>query len=298
MKRSGRALDRMSPRRQTSWDARAATNFICGGAGGGLLAATALASPLGVDLRPLIVLGLALVGLGLLAVWLEIGRPLRALNVYRNVATSWMTREALVATLLFAAGGAAVVLDRPAAVWLAGLSGVGLVYAQGRILRNQKGIPAWRHGLCTALVVATGLTEGAGLLVVAALIWPALTPFGVLLAILAAARLVVWRRYRESLRGVGVPVGTLKAFDAIDGPFVWVGHAVPIGLGIAGALLGWPIAVALAGAAAVGTGAWFKFVLICRAALTQGFALPQAPARGSGRPGVGARPGWSRAKAQ
>ena len=57
-------------RRQTNWDARAAANFICGGAGGGLLLATALAATLGEeDLRPLVVFALALVGTGLTAVW-------------------------------------------------------------------------------------------------------------------------------------------------------------------------------------------------------------------------------------
>ena len=40
-------LDRVSPRLQTNWDARAAANFICGGAGGGLMLATALAATLG-----------------------------------------------------------------------------------------------------------------------------------------------------------------------------------------------------------------------------------------------------------
>jgi phenylacetyl-CoA:acceptor oxidoreductase subunit 2 len=116
--------DRMPPRRQTNWDARAAANFICGGAGGGLLLSTALASAHGEDLRPLVVLALALVGAGLVAVWLEIGRPLRALNVYLNAATSWMTREAMTAPFLFATGAAAVLFNWPPAFWIAGLLGL------------------------------------------------------------------------------------------------------------------------------------------------------------------------------
>ncbi len=55
----------------------------------------------------LILAGLALVGLGLFCVSLELGRPLRALNVIRNPRTSWMAREAWVAGALFPAGLAA-----------------------------------------------------------------------------------------------------------------------------------------------------------------------------------------------
>ena len=62
--------------------------------------------------------GLALVGLGLFCVWLEIGRPLRALHVFFNPRTSWMTREAFVATLLFPAGLAAAAAV-PGFVWMA-----------------------------------------------------------------------------------------------------------------------------------------------------------------------------------
>src|ERR1039458_10170488 len=111
MSESRKIGDRTLPRQQSNWDARAAANFICGGAGGGLLFATALASGRGDDLRPLVVVALALVGIGLLAVWLEIGRPWRALNVYLHAATSWMTREAMMAPLLFASGAAAVLFN-------------------------------------------------------------------------------------------------------------------------------------------------------------------------------------------
>jgi phenylacetyl-CoA:acceptor oxidoreductase subunit 2 len=37
-------------------------------------------------------------------VWLEIGRPLRAMNVMRRPGSSWMSREAMVAPLVFALG--------------------------------------------------------------------------------------------------------------------------------------------------------------------------------------------------
>ncbi|HLX13657.1 MAG TPA: DmsC/YnfH family molybdoenzyme membrane anchor subunit [Bradyrhizobium sp.] len=293
MSESQKIGDRMLPRQQKNWDARAAANFICGGAGGGLLFATALASLHGEDLRSLVIVALALVGIGLLAVWLEIGRPWRALNVYLNAATSWMTREAMVAPFLFAAGAAAVMLNWQAAFWLAGLLGLAYVYCQARMLQANKGIPAWRHASCVGMIVATDLAEGAGLLCIGALVWPGLAPFGVLLAVLLAARLLAWRRYLASLRGTGVPLGTSKVFDAVTIGFVWLGHVVPILLGVAAGLTGLSLLAVLAGILAAATGGWFKYTLVCRAAFTQGFALPRTPSRGQGSAGQGVQPGWN-----
>ena len=74
----------------------------------------------------LLLAGLALVGFGLFCVSLELGRPLRALNVFRNPRTSWMAREAwtsllLVPAVLAAAAGAA------GASWLAMLLALAFV---------------------------------------------------------------------------------------------------------------------------------------------------------------------------
>ncbi len=293
MSESHKIGDRTLPRQQKNWDARAAANFICGGAGGGLLFATALASVHGEDLRPLVILALALVGIGLLAVWLEIGRPWRALNVYLNAATSWMTREAMVAPFLFASGAAAVLFKLPAAFWAAGLLGLVYVYCQARMLQANKGIPAWRLASCAGMIVATDLVEGAGLLCTSALVWPGLAPFGVLLAVLLAVRLLAWWRYLASLRSTGVPFGTSKVFDAVGVRFVWLGHVVPAVLGVAAGLTGLPLLAVLAGVLAAATGGWFKYALVRRAAFTQGFALLRTPSRGQGSAGQGVQPGWN-----
>src|SRR5690606_13614655 len=91
---------------QTLWDARAALNFMLGGTGSGLMVA-ALFFPS----REAFLIGTALVlvagGLG--AVWLEIGRKLRAVHVFFNPFTSWMSREALAAVVLFGLGILALV---------------------------------------------------------------------------------------------------------------------------------------------------------------------------------------------
>ena len=64
-----------NPWQQQSWDARAAGNFIGGGAGCGLLIFTTLAGAPGSLRQGLLVLALLLVSAGLLCVWAEIGRP-------------------------------------------------------------------------------------------------------------------------------------------------------------------------------------------------------------------------------
>jgi phenylacetyl-CoA:acceptor oxidoreductase subunit 2 len=80
---------------QRHWDARAAANFMLGGAGSGLMVAALLVA----DPSILIIISLVLVASGLTAVWLEIGRKLRAVHVFFNPFTSWMTRESFAALL-------------------------------------------------------------------------------------------------------------------------------------------------------------------------------------------------------
>ena len=81
----------VEPELQPFWDARAAGNFIGGGTGSGLLLWTAIAaSGHGTETTPTLLIALACIGVGLFCVWMEIGRPLRALNVFFHARTSWM----------------------------------------------------------------------------------------------------------------------------------------------------------------------------------------------------------------
>ncbi|MEO8719241.1 MAG: hypothetical protein ABI423_13580, partial [Burkholderiales bacterium] len=144
---------------QKHWDARAALNFMLGGAGAGLMIAAALSHA---ESRALVLLALVLVATGLGAVWLEIGKKLRALNVFINPFTSWMTRESFVAVLLFSFGAAALVKPQPF-LPLAAATALVFAWCQGRILRASKGIPAWRAPQVVPLIVSTALAEGAGL---------------------------------------------------------------------------------------------------------------------------------------
>jgi phenylacetyl-CoA:acceptor oxidoreductase subunit 2 len=246
---------------QRYWDARAALNFILGGSGSGLIIAAAFVQP--PNPWP-VAAGLALIAAGLAAVWLETGRKLRALHVLFNPFTSWMTREAFAALLLFPVGlGAFLTLKfLPVAAVLA----LAFLWCQARILRAAHGIPAWRAPQVVPLVIAAGLAEGAGFAVL--LVQTQLA--AALLAIVLIGRMLAWSAYRaevtsEALERAGkaLQLGALGALLLVAASFY-----------VAQAAL-------LAAALAVGTGWWLKFSLVTRAASTQGFSLPRQPVRGT-----------------
>jgi phenylacetyl-CoA:acceptor oxidoreductase subunit 2 len=264
---------------QRNWDARAAMNFMCGGAGSGLLIASAVFDWAGT--MPWVWLaGLALIGLGLAAVWLEIGRKLRFLNVFLNRRSSWMTREAWIAAMVFACGLLAWWLVAPMWRALAAISALAFVYAQARILTAAKGIPAWRERRLVPLVVITGLVEGLGLLLLLA---RDATPVGVAPAFILALplRWVFWTRYHQRV----VPTLARRAQDtlrAVSKLGLWAGTALPMLLMVLPII--WPPltlpAFMLAGFLGLATGLGFKFALVRRAAYNQGFSLPHLPKRG------------------
>jgi len=275
-----------NPWQQTNWDWRAAGNFMCGGAGASLVVFAVLARQSGASFRLPLLAGLVLVGMGLTCVWFEIGRPLRAINVYFNPRTSWMSREAFVAALLMPLG-VATVFWQPPLGWAALLLALAFVFCQGRMLKAARGIPAWRAPGLAPLVMATGLAEGMALLW---MLQPTRFSFSkrwlALAGVLLLLRAALWWHYR---RGLGKPVAP-RALAALDGAGRWLllgGTLAPLVLLALGALLrGQPLsmpAMLLAGVAAAGSGAWFKYTLITRAGFNQGFALVHLPVRGTPR---------------
>jgi phenylacetyl-CoA:acceptor oxidoreductase subunit 2 len=225
--------------------------------------AAALATP---DSRVPVLLALVLVATGLAAVWLEIGKKLRAVNVFFNPFTSWMTRESFAALLLFALGAGA--LWRPQ--WLlpaAAAAALVFVWCQGRILRASKGIPAWRAPQVVLLIVSTALAEGAGLCLLFTTAPLLLTWFGLALIL----RAIAWTRYAAAVRST--------ALEAPGKALLQIGTVAALLLALAGVLV--PAAAPIAGAVAIATGWWLKFALVRRASFNQGFALPHLPARGT-----------------
>lgn len=276
-----------NPWQQKSWDWRAAGNFIGGGAGCGLLSITAVSGVQGGLRQAAIVLALALVSLGLLGVWAEIGRPWRAINVMFNPRTSWMSREAALAPLLMAVSGLwlfgqswAVLVCGP----LAALLALAFLYSQARILQASKGIPAWREPLTVPLLVATGLAEGAGLFCLLAPWWGGASPmlWAAFAGLLALRFMIGVSWYARLSRQLGPR--PLQAVNRAGHAFN-AGSLLPLAI-LLGLLMlplppGWALALQLlAGALAVLGGGAFKFMLITRAGFNQGFALTHLPVRG------------------
>jgi phenylacetyl-CoA:acceptor oxidoreductase 26-kDa subunit len=291
-------MSRTRPSLQANWDRRAAANFMAGGSGSGLaVIAAAGAYWSGTLERPAVALAAAAIALGLLFVWLEIGRPWRFLHVFFHPQTSWMTREALLAPPLLLVLAAAAGSGEKALAAFAAFLALAFLYCQARIPRAALGIPAWREPAVVALFVATGFAEGAGLfLALLALAGAVDGPFVPVVALAAiAAREIAWTLYRQSLERRGAPKGALDALKAIDLPVLFLGTLAPF-LFIIAALafprLAGPLALA-AGALALFGGWLIKGVVITRAAFTQGFALPHLSRLAPSARDRSARPGWS-----
>ncbi len=289
-------MNRVTPWHQTNWDWRAAGNFLCGAAGTGLFVMVAIAADSGPAFVVPALIGLALVGLGLGCVWLEIGRPLRALNVYRHPQTSWMSREAWFALPYFGFGLLGAWLAAPALVWPAALSGLAFLYCQARMLPASKGIPAWRPPALIHFMLATGIAEGAGLALIVGSafggpeMWQVAT-----LAVFLALRLGLWIRYRRAALDGGLPAKARAVIEGMNAPLIWAGHALPLVLAVAAPAFGdWVVWLSAAAGLIALAGGWYaKFTLITRTAYNQGFALGKLPVRGRGTPGPALKPGWN-----
>jgi len=274
------------PRLQTSWDMRAACNFIGGGTGTGLLITTALLALFGYPYFGALTLGLACVGFGLFMVWLEIGRPWRSMNLFFHPETSWMTREGILAIPMFSLGGLTLFFyPQTGGATFAAVIGViaaGYLYCQAQMLRGAKGIPSWAHPALTPYILATGVAEGMGL----AICFQTLASEAVL-AVFAVAlilRLITWSRYSQGLQQGGAPQASCMAINRIRPAFLVGGHLLPIVLLVA-ATFAPEIKVYLvpaAGFLAAFAGWLSKAVIITRAAQTRGFAIPRTPIRGQG----------------
>ncbi len=256
---------------QGNWDWRAAGNFIFGGTGSGLLVTAAI-----VGSSVAVLVAIALIAVGLALVWLEIGRPWRALNVLSHPQTSWMTRESFVALVALPLAVASLVLDDWRLLAGAGAAALGFLYCQARILHAAKGIPAWREPALVPLIVVTGLAEGGSLyLVVAELSGSSSAWLVYALIVLLALRAVAWHRYRSGLAASGAPEQTLQTWQRMSAVFLGVGNLLPAVLLFAAvAISSYAAACVVAAACVAILGGWqLKFRLITRAAHVQGYAI-------------------------
>jgi phenylacetyl-CoA:acceptor oxidoreductase subunit 1 len=298
--RAGRLRTRgVEPWPQQHWNWKAAGNFLCGGAGTGLLAVVALTGLAGAP--PLVggLVALVTVAVGLFLLIFKIGRPLRSIYVLRQPQRSWMSREAFVAAAFFPIALAAIWSESRAGLVVAALLGLVFLFCQAMILSASRGIPAWRARMLAPLIGITGLAEGSGLFLVVAAAVPAMrefsAPVGSALIALLAARHLAWRYYVAELERTGAPTLTLEAFKALAPWFLILGLVAPLWLAAPAFVLpGFaPALFALAGLMALLAGWGLKLILVTRAGLNQGFALARTPVRGFGSAGPAVKPGWT-----
>lgn len=207
---------------------------VASGAGLGLLALLALADLCPVPLLPPealppgLVLGLLLIAAGLASSVLHLAKPSNAWRAFARFRTSWLSREAVVAALLFPVAFAYLV-----AVWSASagtartvlaivvtLLAWGLLFCTAMIYASLKPIRQWRTGWTPAAYLLLGHWSGA-LIAVALAIGYGGEPdsWGWLAAVLGAGALVAKLGYwhHASDRGgksaltleqaIGVPQG-------------------------------------------------------------------------------------------
>ena len=289
----------LGPVLQTKWDIRAVGNWVGGGTGTGIIIAATVLTLSGINSYNFSLVGIVLVAAGLFSVALEIGRPLRSLNVFRNPFTSWMSREAWVALLVLPLGAAAFWYRSQVLLLLAAAAAGMYLYCQARILRASRGVPAWRVPQIMPLIISTGLIEGAGLILITGVIFKGLASHTVLPALLVMVlvllglRALSWRAYFAALRD-NAPEGTVAALQRANLPLLLLGDLLPMLLLLLALLSGNYVAILVVNACALMTAAgWsLKFIIVTRAGFFQGYAMLHTPARGAGSPGPGTKPGW------
>ena len=289
--------------RQTFWDLRAAMNFTMGGLGSGLAVAAYLLSLVGALsphwLVPLYLAAAASMAVGLAFVFMEIGRKMRFLLALLRPQTSWMTRE----TYAVAAFYPLVLADWiwPGALLhaLVAVAAAAFLYCQARILHAGKGIPAWRVDRMPMMLLATGLYEGLGAVLIWAMLvhWPLGVTLPVAALVLAAVNAYLWRRYVGDAEADGLPPLARDELQKATPVLHIVGHGAVAAFALVALL--WPGApafvIGLAGLCAIAGGAFWKYTVIVNAAFQQGYAVPKVPQRGSGTMAAPPRFGYQRA---
>lgn len=264
---------------QPFWDWRAAMNWVFGGMSSGyatLIGLGTLGGWMTYEAAPgYFMLAAALMAVGLFFVFLKIGRQLRFWRAVSRPQTSWMTRELYAVAVFYAAVLAMFVggVRGPTVVAIATLGAVAFLVSQAKILHRARGIPAWRVPLMPAMIVASGIAEGFGLM----LIVPGLPISATVIAgaiALALVNAALWWRYAATARAEGVGPRARDVLDRLTPVLHALGHAAPIALLF--------IAPAVAGLAFIAGGALWKYGVIVRAGYQQGFALAKLPRRGSG----------------
>jgi DMSO reductase anchor subunit len=267
-------------RPQTLWGLPAVINFALGGTGAGLYVAAAIAVGLGSSASLTIAswLGPVLVLAGFAAVATEAGRPWRGARVLARVRTSWMSRELAVGGLFALLAAGEFVVPSAGQRLAAVAAAVGLVLAQGLILRQAAGVTAWAVPPMPVMFLQSALVAGTGLLVVIDVARGVSldgASLGAVIALLPAAA-IVWLAYVTWSDGPFADATRSLREGATATAIFGGGYVVPFALlALALALGEHTVAPALGGLLMVAGQGYAKAVLILRCGQLRPITVPQ-----------------------
>jgi len=294
-------MELIPAQKQTVWRWPAVINFSLGGMGAGLylwgvlltgLKGAQWSTPFAFLPFALKVGGPILVGLGLLSLTHEAGRPFRGYNLWRHVRRSWMSREAVAAGIFMPLAVLDWLFPNPVLRGVATLAALFFMIAQGFIPYRGRGVTAWYVPHVPVMFATSGPMMGFGLLVIVSTVANFIVPsflwwLGLLFVL---ANLGVWLHYlqrpgdafQRAVAALRVPTATFWV--------VGVGHVLPLlalgALGLSGVNGGILRLLALIGGAALLLGGTLqKMYLILEAGYLRAIAFgpvrqPQAAASG------------------
>ena len=142
---------------------------VLSGTGFGLLVwlGLGLTAPVGVAAFVLFGLGYALSGAGLIAAAFHLGHPERALKAFTQWRSSWLSREAVLASATMAImaphAASSVFAGTPLPLfgWLGAVLALVTIFATAMIYTQIKAVPRWRHWSTPPVFVLAALAGGA-----------------------------------------------------------------------------------------------------------------------------------------
>ena len=158
---------------------------------------------------------------------------------------------------------------------LAGISALGFLYCQARILKAAKGIPVWRTPKITPLIVSTGLCEGTGLLLMILSAISTSQGFVGLLLLLIVVRSFLWQQYRTELVNDNAPQASINSLARIHWIFLGLANILPALLILLSSVTPelYGVMNFTAGLLVVVGGWHLKYIIVTKASHVQGYAL-------------------------
>ena len=156
--------------KQSTWGRPALANFILGGTAASFYLIRFILIKFQLGQQELLhsfstlILSPFLVGLGLLCVAAEAGRPSRSRYMLRRLGRSWMSLEAVTAVLFIIVVIAKFFVSNTFLELGAVLAASGLLFSQGMLAYKASAVTAWNVPSVSLVFVTSSLATGAGLL--------------------------------------------------------------------------------------------------------------------------------------